>query len=500
MFTGHGKFFTGSAMSTVQLRCGYWPADLNLGTVAWETQHHQTPAGPLQLLLPRLTPEQIHSCARYLKTEAQHLFAHSSVWDTVAAVDACIHLMLDEQDPLRQQVELALQRLTGYDAEMLRLGINACLRSFRRPELLRFLSEDFSDPTILDDFRPRIQGGWSKAYGPELLGVIWAGNVPGIPLWSQIAALLTKSPSLGKVATAEPIFASWFAQCLARCAPQLANTLAVLWWPGGDQASEQALSQEADVMMVYGGANTLQAWQNQLPASVRFLAHGHKFSAAFISQAALDTRQAQHCAQYVAQDVSQWDQQACYAPQSIFVERGGLVSPKEFALLVAGELKALSQRYPRQRPSLSTKHAIAQWRQRFSLAWLQGQAVELLGPSHADWAVVYLDQTDQPEASPTQRCVSVIAVDNVAHVAELLRPYRKLLQTVAVATSPEQLFQTATTLSAVGVNRICALGASAQPQPGWHHDGRFSLLDLIRMVDIEASAESLAQNFAWYRD
>lgn len=82
----------------------------------------------------------------------------------------------------------------------------------------------------------------------------------------------------------------------------------------------------------------------------------------------------------------------------------------------------------------------------------------------------------------------------------MLRPYRRVLQTVALATSPEQLFHVATQLSAIGVHRLCALGATAQPQAGWHHDGRFSLLDLIRMTDIESSAERLAQQFAWYRD
>ena len=171
-------------MKTVHLRCGYWPAALDLGAIEWETQQHQTPRGSLTLQLPRLTAAQIQTCALYIKAEAQRVFAQSSVWEVVATVDSCIQLMLNEQDPLRQQVELALQRLTGYDAEMLRLGINACLRSFRRPELIRFLSEDFTDPSILDDFRPRVQGGWSKACGAELLGVIWAGNVPGIPLWS----------------------------------------------------------------------------------------------------------------------------------------------------------------------------------------------------------------------------------------------------------------------------------------------------------------------------
>lgn len=487
-------------MNTQHWQAGYWPEQAILGSVEWETHTHTSPYGVLHLQLPRLHPDQIKQCATYLKTQAQRHLRERSIYDIVSALDQCVQLMLNPHCEQRQQVERALQKITGYDAEMLRLGINACLRTFRRPELLRFLSEDFTDPTILDDFKPRIQGGWSKAIGPELLGVVWAGNVPGIPMWSQIAALLTKSPSLGKVATAEPIFATWFARSLQRVAPDLAQTLAVLWWPGGDTDSEHSLLQEVDVMMVYGGEATLQAWQNQLPASVRLLGHGHKFSAAYISQCALDTRQAQHCAQLVALDSSQWDQQACYAPQTVFVERGAAVSPKEFALLVAGELNALAQRYPRQPISLATKQALAQWRQVYTMAWLQGQAVEIFGSPTDEWAVVYKEHATQPEASPTQRCITVIAVDHSQEVIDLLSPYRRVLQTVALATSPEQLFHVATQLSAIGVHRLCALGATAQPQAGWHHDGRFSLLDLIRMTDIESSAERLAQQFAWYRD
>lgn len=487
-------------MSHPTLKCGYWPASVDLGLVHWEHQTLSTSADQIILALPKLSAEQIQLCAHYVKAQAKQVFAQCTTHQIVQAIDVCIQSMLDETDPLRQQVEQALQAITGYDREMLRLGINACLRSFRRPELLRFLSEDFHDPGLLDEFKPRFQSGWTKAYGAELLGVIWAGNVPGIPLWAQVAALLTKSPLIGKVASAEPIFASWFAQCLAKVAPELAQTYAVLWWPGGDQASEHALTQEVDVMMVYGGESTLHAWQKKLSPSIRFLAHGHKFSAAFVSRDALDTRQAEMCARAVAWDVSQWDQQACYAPQSVFVERGAAVSPKDFAMLVAGELKALAQRYPRQSSNLTTKQAIAQWRQRFTLAWMQGQPIELIGPASADWAVAYVDQAQQPEPSPTQRCVSIIAVDNIQQVTQLLAPYRKLLQTVALAASPEQLFTIATQLGAIGVNRICALGSTSKPQAGWHHDGRFSLLDLVRMVDIEASAEILAQDFAWYRD
>jgi hypothetical protein len=53
-------------------------------------------------------------------------------------------------------------------------------------------------------------------------------------------------------------------------------------------------------------------------------------------------------------------------------------------------------------------------------------------------------------------------------------------------------------LGQAGVTRICALGAMTSPEAGWHHDGRFSLLDLVRMVDIDQSAELAAERFTGY--
>ena len=55
-------------------------------------------------------------------------------------------------------------------------------------------------------------------------------------------------------------------------------------------------------------------------------------------------------------------------------------------------------------------------------------------------------------------------------------------------------------LGLAGVTRICAIGAMTAPEAGWHHDGRFNLLDLIQMVEIEQSAELSAETFAPYVD
>jgi hypothetical protein len=69
-----------------------------------------------------------------------------------------------------------------------------------------------------------------------------------------------------------------------------------------------------------------------------------------------------------------------------------------------------------------------------------------------------------------------------------------------VATTPERLLQLAARLGLAGVTRVCALGSMTSPEAGWHHDGRFSLLDLVRIVEVEQSAHNLSESFASYRD
>ena len=55
-------------------------------------------------------------------------------------------------------------------------------------------------------------------------------------------------------------------------------------------------------------------------------------------------------------------------------------------------------------------------------------------------------------------------------------------------------------LGEIGVSRIAALGRMTAPEAGWHHDGRFSLLDLVTFTEIEQSAEAAAEGFAPYVD
>lgn len=421
-----------------------------------------------------------------------------AVQDIVRAVDTAIHHLLNPQHPARQVLDAALPAITGFDAELLRLNLNAYLKTFRAPQLQRFLAEDFVNPAVLDRFQPGPKGGMTHVRGPALLAHVWAGNVPGLPLWSLISALLVKAPSVGKVASAEPLTAAVFARLLAEIEPRLASALAIVWFRGGDVARERALFSEADVVLAYGGDATLAALRQQVPAHARWLPHGHKISAGVVSAAALDAHQLADTARAAAMDVVRHEQQGCYAAHAFYVVRGGQASPRDFAQALAGQLSALALRYPPPAPELAEAASVAQWRQGMAMAGEEG--VELLGPMDAGWAVAYRDTAHALLPTALHRSVVVQAVDHLEDVPAMLAPRRQHLQTVGLAVTPAELQVLALGLAEAGVTRLCGLGHMPAPEPGWHHDGRYSLLDLVRVVDLEGSAERVAERYAPYRD
>ena len=482
-----------------RMKASYLPG-LFEEALEWESRVFQAHGRSVEVALPVLTAAQLEAVSHRVRIAARQHLTPMSIMEIVDVLDRVIARMLDTNNPARRRMEALLPVVSGFDAEMTRLGMNACLKSFRRPQLLRFLLEDFGDPAMLDDFRPRARGGWTRACGPGLLAHVWAGNVPGLPIWSMVAGLLVKAGNLGKVSSAEPLFATWFAETLAEVEPRLSEVLAVVWWPGGNTELEEVVCREADVFKVYGGDTALAAWQRKLPPGKRLLPHGHKISVGLVSATALDTRDAQLTARQAALDVVRWDQQGCYSPQAFYVERGGQVSPDEFARHLAGELSALSHSFPRRDLGLEDSTSRAQWQQRVELAQLRGQAVELLGSNQADWRLAYLDTPEAPQPSALNRTAAIMAVERLEDAMPLLETMGSHLQTVGLAASPEVLFSLAPHIARTGATRICALGSMTTPAPGWHHDGRFSLLDLVRMVDIDASAEDAAEAFAAYRD
>ncbi len=480
-------------------RAGYLPG-LAPDEVEWRTLSFGRAGAPVDVAVPVLDEGQMKALAARVRDAGRRHLKTLPTAGIVDIIDRAIQRLLDRDDPYRRKAEALLPAVTGFDAEMIRLGLTDYLKTFRKPELNKFLAEDFPNPAILDDFQPSAKGGFAKAFGPDVLAHIWAGNVPGLPLWSLISGLLVKAGNIGKVASAEPLFAGWFAELVAEIEPGLADCMAIVWWKGGDAKQEAALLGEADVVVAYGGNASLDAIRGRTPVTTRFLGHGHKISFGMISRAALDVDKATTTAHAAAHDVARYDQQGCYSPQIFFVERGGRVAPQEFARYLAHELASLERKFPRRALGVAEAGDVAAWRHREEVRAATEDGREIIGDAAGAWSVVFAENTDDLAPSGLNRTIKVVAVEALADAAPRIAPYKAFLQTVGIAAAPDELYRLARILGEAGVTRICALGRMTAPEAGWHHDGRFNLLDLVTITEIERSAEAAADGFAAYVD
>jgi hypothetical protein len=480
-------------------RAGYLPG-IAAQDIDWQVLTFSRGNAAPEVEVPVLSEAQIVDLSARVRQAARDTLKKMTVSEIVSVVDKAVARLLDRNDPYRRKCEALLPLVTGYDAEMVRLGLTRYLMTFRAPELRKFIAEDFANPKILDEFQPVPKGGFARAHGPDLLVHVWAGNVPGLPLWSLVAGLLVKAGTIGKVPSGEPLFASWFAQLLAEVEPRLADCLAIVWWKGGDTGREEALLRQADTVVAYGGNETLADIRSRVPITARYLPHGHKVSFGLVARETLDTRRASGVAQQAAYDVVRYDQQGCYSPHLFFVERGGRVSPREFAGYVAHALAGFETKYPRRELTLAEASAIAEWRDAAATGALSRPGMEVIGGETGSWCAVYSDDATGLNPSGLNRTVRIVAVDRLDDVVPLVAPYKPFLQTAGIAASPENLHRLAVLFGAAGVTRFTALGSMTAPEAGWHHDGRFNLLDLVSMVEIERSAETAAEAFAPYTD
>jgi hypothetical protein len=480
-------------------RAGYLPG-LTDDEVDWQILRFGGTDGPLEVAVPVLTDAQMQAMAERVRVASRDHLKTLTISQIIDIIDRAVARLLDRKDPYRRKAEEILPIVTGYDAEMIRLGLTGYLKTFRKPELQKFTAEDFANPLILDDFQPMPKGGFARAFGPDILTHIWAGNVPGIPVWSLVSGLLVKAGNIGKVPSAEPLFAGWFAQVLSDVAPEIADCFAVVWWKGGDTAREEALLKESDVVLAYGGNESLSAIRDRVPVTTRYLAYGHKVSFGAISRAALDTHKAADTAHQAAYDVVRYDQQGCYSPHVFFVERNGRISPQDFAQYLAHELETFEKKYPRRALSIGEARDMAAWCHGEEIKSFASENRGLIGNADSAWSVAFVDDTEDLSPSGLNRTIKIVAVDALADIVPRIALYKTLLQTVGIAAPPAELYALSTALGIAGVTRISAIGHMTAPEAGWHHDGRFNLLDLVSITEIERSAEAAADTLAPYAD
>lgn len=429
--------------------------------------------GDAELRVAMLTPSQVQQVITTIEAaRAQHL-AHMPTARIVAAIDEVAARFASPATLEGKQARALLPAVTGYSPQTVEDILTHMSRDWRAESLNRLLVSELGTASGIDmSARPNA----AFARGPNFAFHIFSGNVPGVAVTSVIRSLLVKAGTFGKSASGEPVLPALFARALREVAPELADCLAVAYWPGGTRELEAVAIAAADTVIVYGGEDVVKSVSTRIAPEARLVVHGPRISVGLVARNADPG-----VARDIAAATAAYDQQGCVSPHVVYVEKGGPVDPLDLARAIAHELEKLEASHPRRRINASEAVAIRDARAR---AEFSGRTV--FGPEHTGFTVIYDDADDALVASCLNRTLHVKTIENAAALKRILEPHRALLQSVALAGfDGDEIPPIASLLTDSGVTRITTFERLPWPPMHWHHDGRGPLEELLTWHDLD---------------
>jgi hypothetical protein len=267
-----------------------------------------------------------------------------------------------------------------------------------------------------------------------------------------------------------------FARALREVDAELADCLAVVYWPGGTRELEAVALAAADAVVVYGGEDVVESVSGRTAPGTRLVVHGPRISIGLVSRNA-----GLGAARDIAAATAAYDQQGCVSPHVVYVETGGPLDPLALAQAIADELESLQATQPRRRINASEAVAIRDARTRAEFA---GKA--LFGPDHTGFTVIYDADDDALVTSCLNRTLYVKAIADASALKAVLEPHRSLLQSVALeGFSSDEILPVATLLADCGVTRLTTFERLPWPPMHWRHDGRGPLQELLTWHDLD---------------
>ncbi len=338
------------------------------------------------------------------------------------------------------------------------------------------------NPAYLDGFVPL--GRNFLAAKPQGLVAMWmAGNVATLPMFSLVPALLAKNVCLLKLAYPEPEGTDHLLAVLAESqaaglrGADLLEAVAVVWFDYHNRQLNEQMSLAADVKIIWGGAEAIQAI-SALPRREHTseIIFGPKYSIGLIDRRKIQSppeKLDETIAAFV-RDIAIFDQRACSAPQTFFIERNSRLSLREVGELFARHLAKLPPK-----PGLDpyTTMRIVNVR----AAWALDEAKDIIAsPDGANWTVC-LDREVSLKEAVQSRTIFLTEVESWQQVIPLLSPK---VQTVGLAFGDQnEAIAFAEAATGAGVARCVRPGLMNNYESPW--DGKLLINQLVRWVTLK---------------
>lgn len=343
-------------------------------------------------------------------------------------------------------------------------------------KLRRELGDDFERELRADPRSP----GLLEGYRPlGVLGHITPGNDPIVGFLAAIEGLLTGNINLlkassGASAESKKLFQLFFES--EHTAP-IQSRLILCEFSSSDKKTLEAFLGATDGVSAWGGEGTLRDIRAQLPIGVRFIPWGHRLSFAYLSsQCQLD----RDLINSLAHDVTLYAQQACSAPQTLFVE-----GDWERACQVAQNIyETLSNMARSEELDRASQTELTNYT-RLKISEMALGESRVFGDQSTKARVIAINKSTL-EASPLNNTLLVRPI-NRDEIKKVFRPMRAFLQTVGLACSGEEVSSLADSFYSCGVSRITPWGKMQDSYAGEPHDGERALIRFLKRVRIESN-------------
>jgi len=327
--------------------------------------------------------------------------------------------------------------------------------------------------------------GYLKGYGtpkittypkPKRILQILAGNVIG-PSWlSTSLGVLLQGPQIIKLPYRDLASFMYYLQSLADIDPGLRSTIACGYYPS-DNGVNDILLKQADAVIAMGSDDTMEAIRRKLAEinpQARFIPHGLKLSFQVIGKAYATPE----VAGLAAWGAVAYDGNGCFSPGNVYVERGGPLSPQQFAETLAEKMDSISKVIPPKR-TMAAAERVMNYRLSQMQRRLLGEDVTVMKSASTDYTVI-VDNED-PTLTPTcqERVVMVRPIDEIRDVPRYVEHLSGNLQTVGLAVPTEDLLEMADRLGTAGVTNLKMVGTEYTLDLSEPHDGIFDTVQLV---------------------
>lgn len=440
--------------------------------------------GSVRVHLPRLTATTLSEVMTRLRRAQGNSLASRSTKELAEILGRVADRWRNPEDPIRKTAQATLPEITGLAPDMVSYLLTDCFSGVTPEALLADVAADLGHVRALDEFRPSANGR-ARAFGPAVIVHILAGNIFTLPVRAVAGSLLVKSAVFAKSSSSEPVMATLFARSVAEVAPDLAEAMAVAWWPGESKAGEaleRLVCDRADLVTATGSDEAVKAIRGRVQSPV--LVFPHRASLGIVSREALV--EIKEVAKAAALDVVLYDQAGCLSPHLFYVETGGVQTPRDFARALAEELRQLETKWPRGPRSVRTSAALHRFRSLAEIRQADGEDVIVLGSETGSrWTVLY-EGNDRFNLSPLDRTIRVKPVADLLDVCPRLGEVSHCLQAAGVAVPQNRLIPLAEALAQVGIYRICPIGRMQRPPFGWNQDGMRFVKNTVKWVEIDS--------------